>query len=368
MAEPMLRAWMHDSYRPRALYGDMPGGYVAEPAWPAPDASPRRFHLNAGVIGDQAGAEAALSVTCPQTLGSCTPIWGNNGNGAPECPLDQRPDDALSLVFDSAPLSQPLAFLGTPVVALDLAIDQPQGFVVVRLSEVLADGVVTQVSYGLMNLTHDAAHEVITPVVPGQRRRATVRLNDNGHRFAAGSRIRVAVSTALWPIVWPSPHPVRLTVFTGASTLTLPVRQDRAEDAKLAPLPPPEQSRVHPRVWVATPAPTVARTERDVATGALDFVHQEDDGTTRLGHGWIYGDVVRRRYHIDPDDPTSARVDWQGTQTYTRPGIFDIRIEATQSVSCTATEFIVHATLEAHRDDRPVFSRRWLEHIPRDGV
>ena len=44
---------------------------------------------------------------------------------APECPPDQRPDDALSLSFDSEPLAEDLAMLGAPLVALELAADRP---------------------------------------------------------------------------------------------------------------------------------------------------------------------------------------------------------------------------------------------------
>jgi len=368
MAEPMLRAWMHDSYPPRATHDDLPGGWVGEPDWPSPNTGNRRFHLNRDGLGDTPGPEEAAGVASPETAGACTPVWGNNGNGAPECPVDQRPDDSLSLVFDSTPLEQPMAFLGAPVLELEIAADQPLAFVVVRLSEVLEDGVVSQVSYGLANLCHDEAHETVTPLVPGARQRVRVKLNDNAHRFRTGSRVRVAVSNAFWPIVWPSPRAVELTVTTGISTLELPIRADRAEDAELKAPPHAEQSRIHPRAPVVAADPTVARFERDVATGALDFVHEEDDGTTRLHHGWTFGDRTRRRYHIEPDDPASARVDWHGLQTYIRPGVFDIRIEATQTMCCTETEFTIRATLDAVRDGRPVFSRRWLEHIPRDGV
>ena len=39
-------------------------------------------------------------------------------------------------------------------------------------------------------------------------------MNEIGHVFPAGHRIRLAISTAYWPIVWPSPRPVRLVVHT----------------------------------------------------------------------------------------------------------------------------------------------------------
>ena len=93
-----------------------------------------------------------------------------------------------------------------------------------RLSEVRTDGAVALVSYGILNLTHDEAHERVTRLVPGAPVAARLRLNDNAHRFAAGSRIRVAISTGLWPIAWPAPEPATLTVTAGRSTLTLPGR------------------------------------------------------------------------------------------------------------------------------------------------
>ena len=218
----------------------------------------------------------------PATVGRTNPIWLKNGDGSPECPLDQRADDAVSLCFDTEPLAEPLAFFGTPVVTLEVASDRPVAQVSARLSEVRADGAVALVSFGILNLTHDEAHERVTPLVPGAPVAVRLRLNDNAHRFAAGSRIRVAVATGLWPIAWPAPEPVTLTVTTGRSTLTLPVRPDRAEDAALRELPPAACTPLAPRTALRPAAPVVARMEEDLATGELAFVHVEDGGTTRL--------------------------------------------------------------------------------------
>ena len=134
------------------------GHWAAEPVWPSPDIETRRFALDADGastrLAAEPGPERALDLRCPETLGCCTHTWGHNGDAAAECPADQRPDDALSLCFDSEPLDEDLAILGAPVAHLDLAADRPNALIAVRLSEVLPDGASALISYGVLNLTH----------------------------------------------------------------------------------------------------------------------------------------------------------------------------------------------------------------------
>ena len=367
--EPMIRAWMHDSAPPAAVREQAPGGWVAEEAWPSPRIRERIWHLNPDGLGDGPGPERPLQVASPATIGRTNPIWLKNGDGSPECPIDQRADDAVSLCFDTAPLPKPLAFLGAPVVTLEVASDRPVAQVSARLSEVRADGAVALVSFGLRNLTHDETHERITPLVPGAPVTVRLQLNDNAHRFAAGSRIRVAIATGLWPIAWPTPEPVTLTVTAGRSTLTLPVRPDRAEDAALRELPPPASTPLAPRTALRPPTPVVARTEEDLATGELTFVHTEDAGTIRLDeNGWTYGNLIRRRFTIRPDDPLTASVELEGEDVYVRAGELDIQIRTRMRMTSDATSFHVHAHLEADEDGHRVFSRTWHETVPRDGT
>jgi hypothetical protein len=373
MDEPMLRVWMHGSEPPKARYGTRAGRWAAEPVWPSPDIEMRRFALNADDsstrLGREAGPERAVALRCPQDLGCCTLMWYHNGDDAAESPVDQRPDDALALCFDSEPLAENLPILGAPSVELELSADRPNAFVAVRLSEVLPGGASALISYGVLNLTHRAGHEKIAALELGRRYRVRVGLNDAGHVFAAGSRIRVALSTALWPILWPSPEPVTLTVYAGACGLELPARPRRPEDDALPDLPPAVMSRVEGRTLLRPPDPQVLRVERDVASGLVTFVHEEDGGLTRIDrHGWTFGGRTWRRYRIHPDDPASARIELASVDEYGREGALDVRIEARQLMTCDAEHFHIEARLEATEDGRPVFARSWREAIPRDGV
>ena len=98
-------------------------------------------------------------------------------------------------------------------------------------------------------------------------------------------------------------------------------------------------------------------------------MHEEDAGTTRLDtNGWTYGNLIRRRFTIRPDDPLTASVELEGEDTYGRERAPDIRIRTRMRMTSDATSFHVHTRLEADEDGRPVFSRTWRETIPRDGA
>ena len=125
---------------------------------------------------------------------------------------DQRIEAGGSLLFDSEPLAESIEILGAPLLELDIDCDRPQGLVAVCLSELLSDGAATRVSYGLLNLTHRESHEHPQALTPGEVYRVGVRLNDVGHRFERGNRIRVAISSAYWPIAWPSPEKTTLGI------------------------------------------------------------------------------------------------------------------------------------------------------------
>ena len=67
-----------------------------------------------------------------------------------------------------------------------------------------------------------------------------LELDGIAQAIPAGHRLRLALSPAYWPWLWPVPEPVTLAVHTAVSALVLPVRAPRAEDAELRPFEEPE--------------------------------------------------------------------------------------------------------------------------------
>jgi hypothetical protein len=74
------------------------------------------------------------------------------------------------------------------------------------------------------------------------------------------------------------------------------------------------------------------------------------------------------RYHIHPDDPTSACVDLSATESYGREGQLDARIVAHQTMTCDETHFVIEVKLDIFDGENEIYSRQWNERIARDGI
>ena len=367
LGEPMLRAWMQASEPPRARYESRAGRWVAEREWPSQRIRRISLCLADRRLTEATAPQEAVTVCSPQTVGLASGEWCPYGAG-PEMPTDQREDDAGSLTFDSEPLAEPVEILGGPSATLDLAADRPGGLVCVRLSDVFPDGTAARVTYGLLNLTHRDGHDSPTPLEPGRRYRVTVKLNDVAYAFPAGHRIRVSVSTAYWPLAWPSPERTTLTVFTGASRLDLPVRPPSPDDATLRPFGPAEGP---PPLDCEVRAPLRrGRVEirREGETGVAEVRVIRNLGAARirdvaLDFSWLGSET----YRIKPDDPLSAHGETERAVELRR-GDWRVRIRTRTALRATHETFRLDAELDAHEGEARVFSRNWHLTIPRDRV
>ena len=367
--EPPYRVWMAEQPLRRHVR-EAAGRWVAEERWPSPRIGTLRLALGARGLGDEGPGGAALRVHSPQDTGVAAGAWCAFGPAG--LPGDQREDDARSLCLDSEPLDERLEILGAPLVSMEIAVDRPVAFLAMRLNELAPDGASARVSYCLVNLGHDAGHERWTPVEPGARRRVRVALNDVAHAFAPGSRLRLALSTAYWPLVWPSPEPVELTFFAGSGALELPVRPPHPGDARLRPFGPAEGA-AGPEVVDLQPGGTRRSAGRDPATGAvvLRVVHDLDEAgepclsriepiDLEVGYG------VRVEHAVLPGDPLSARAEIEHASR-ARRGAWDVGTRTRTRVTADREHFRLEAELRAFEGGREVFARRWDERIPRAG-
>jgi predicted acyl esterase len=341
MDEPMLRGWMMDSVKPQSHYDVLPGRWVAEALWPPPGIKPRRLFLTDAGLQEEAAPLTVLAVCSPLTVGKCAGNWVPFGRGHDQAD-DQREDDMRSLVFETPPLEAPVEILGAPIVTLDVASDRPMANVVVRLCDVHPSGESLRVSYGVFNLAHRDGHEVPAPLAIGERYRVRIQLNDAGSVFPAGHRVRLAISTAYWPMVWPGPEKATLQIFGG--TLDLPVRPPATADALLSPLPGPESAPPE--------KPTLLR------RGGMHI-----ERIDRIG--LEIGTAGKRHYHVEEDDPLGAVAELQRTQTLSRDG-WQIRIETQMRLSCTHDTFLLKASLRAYEGEQEVCHREWDRTIARD--
>ena len=340
MDEPMVRAWMTDSVKPAPYHETLPGRWVAEPSWPPPESKSHRLFLTDDGLRPERAPLAARAVCSPQTVGKDAGSWCPFGRAADQAG-DQRADDARSLVFETPPLDETIEILGAAVVTLEIASDRPIANIAARLCDVHPSAESLRVSFGVQNLTHRDGHETPQPLVPGERYQIRIQLNDAGVVFPAGHRIRLALSTTYWPMIWPAPEVATLTIFGG--TLDLPVRPTQAADAALPLLPGPE---------TATPErPTVIR-----------------PGLVRIDRlGLELGTEGKFAFDITDDDPLSATAEMQRTETIQRDA-WQVRIETRMRLSSTRDAFLLQASLRAWEGAREVCHREWDRSIPRDLV
>jgi putative CocE/NonD family hydrolase len=369
MDEPMLRVWMQDSVPPSTSYDERPGRWLAESAWPSTRICEKDFRLGKGRLLDP-GSPAerdAVTVQSPLSVGQYGGKWCSY-LAPPDLPYDQREDDGGSLVFDSDELSERFEILGAPVASLEFTVSAPVAMVAVRLSDIAPDGSVARVSYGLLNLTHRDGHAEPKPLRPGQRYHAEVALNGIAHSFLPGHRIRVAISTSYWPLAWPPPEPVLLTVLLEESIVRLPIRpEDPALDGLLRPFSEPEG------------APAIATTQlepgeekwtvsRDLVTYASQMHVVKDLGTVHFED--IDLAVTRRAdewYSWTAEDFTSVRGEVLWHNEFRRAD-WNVRTETRTVLSCTRDDFYIHAELDAYEGAERILSRNWNTTIPRDCV
>jgi putative CocE/NonD family hydrolase len=379
MQEPMLRAWIQESVPPAAHHDMRLGYWAGETAWPSANVLEHSCRLGPHTLssptpgrptpGSGEQGSLALAIASPQSVGQHAGEWCPYGMGglSPELPLDQREEDGGSLVFDTEPLVTALTILGAPVVKLALEADQPQAIVAVRLNDLRPDGSDLRVTYGVLNLAHRDGHEQPEPLEPGRPVRVRIQMNETGHIFPAGHRLRLAISTAYWPIVWPSPRPARLVVHTGDSRLILPVRARQPGDARIR-FEPPVTGRETPRTVLQGPRQERTIT-RDVTSNEVVSTVVRDEGRSVIDEiGVEIGSTKKVVYRIRPDDPTSARIDLRETFLHRHRHGWDTFVEAQSALTSTPSEFLVEASLRAFDGGKPFFIKGWLERIPRDGA
>jgi len=362
---PAVRAYINTFGPADRTYCAQPGYWTAWDQWPDREIESRTLHLGQGGLGPRPG-DGTATVSSPLDIGLSGGVYCAGMRVDSDLPDDQDEDDARSVCFDSAPLDSDLTILGRPEITMTLTSDKPAAQLVLRLCDVAPDGSSRRVSFLPFNLAHRNGHDQADPLVPGEPVTVTVPLKTCGYRFRAGHRIRLAVSTSYWPLVWPTPEKPTLTVDLGASRLVLPALRN-PDAGRCDPLPPPPPK---PESDIEETAPPSSRYLLETLEDGGRILHYADDyGELRnKTHGLTVASQVEQKYSIHPDDPLSAVLEIQWCFTFRRDG-WQVRIESDGRM--TASLDALHLSRRVRALDglgKEVFDKRWSADIPRDGV
>ncbi|EDY55006.1 MULTISPECIES: CocE/NonD family hydrolase [Streptomyces] len=364
MREPLLRAYIGDSHPPATVLDTLPGRWVGEPAWPSP-------HVTTVAYGLQG---APVLVRSPQHTGVDAGRFRPVGNDA-DLPPDQREEDARSACFEFA-TGEETWVLGRPRVRLRVTSEVSRGQVVARLCDVAPDGSSTLVTRGVLNLSARHGQDRTVPWEPGATQEVAFELNGIGHAFPPGHRIRLAVSSAYWPWIWPQPgSQAGFTLEPAGSFLELPVRAREAA-SDIAFEEPEQSGPLDVTRGVAADGWSPATLDeprperlvvRDVAKGEWRLEVDPRYGGTRVyPDGLEITEDALETYTIDEQDPLSARTRSDWTIRLHRPELaWDTTVRTRAEITCDRTDFHTSDEVVCTAGDEVVFHRTWEKRIPR---
>jgi hypothetical protein len=367
LLEPDFAVYIRDYSPPDPALAKVPGHWRWEDGWPIARIENRHWYAQADnslspELAEQTTHKMIYKPSMGIEGGGQTMWWGS-------VTPDQQAMDDDSLVYDSEALDAPLEILGRPIAKLQVSADAPRANWVVRISDVAPDGQVTQVAGAAFNGTHRNSARDPEDIVPGELFALDINLHFTSWVFPKGHRIRVAVSNAQWPMLWPTAMPMTSTLAIGGETGT----------QVLLPVVPPGKERV-PDFKSPVPSPTLAGFEtldagnitgyaaitsiqHDPATGEA-FGVATNTGATRYPWG-----IERFEEEIEhrTSDANPARTSVTGRYKLIEE-LKDRTLEFEQTVEFTSDEENFY--LNFHRwvlvNGELFKEKTWEETIPRD--
>ena len=180
-------------------------------------------------------------------------------------PLDQRADDRRSLCFETRPLESGVDLIGCAELLAAVQKSTRDGQLVCRLCDVDELGRSCLVAWGALNLSLDETLDSHLSAAENTRLPVRLRLPSTVYHFAAGHRLRLALSSSYWPLIWPTSEDPNLRL-EGGFRLTLPCAL--SSDMASAPFPEPRGLPAQ-KSWRQISEPEMSSTQLHECGGAL---------------------------------------------------------------------------------------------------
>jgi hypothetical protein len=348
MAMPRLTTFIRTE--PPFDTGTVKGRWRAEASWPPADTESQTVPLSGLTHG-------RTTWSGPQWVGAHAPAWDRSGVES----SDPTPDDRRSMTFETVPAASPVEILGSPVVQVRMTTDRSVGLVAGRLSVVQPDGRAHLICRGSRNLAFPLNLSSPSRPVPGVPIDIRLVLGATSCVVAGGSRLRLALAGADFPIVWPPPETFTLAIDPTASRLVLPLVPSRpASDwLDIPSAPPPPAAPIEPIDSDAT-----WRVEdRD---GATIFTRSTAVSELQPTRDRLVFDFDQSWSVSVDEDPSSTRASSKAVFRLARPGWRATTTATLAIAGGDPLELVIEVTAD-HGDQR-IFSRRQVERIPRTWV
>jgi len=364
--EPMANVYVQTWRPPDPDLTELPGHWRSETALPPERTRQQVLYCGSGPgLAAEPGPDASVQLRYVPSAG----IEGGHWWG--ELTADQRGADAYSLVFDSAPLGDDLEVLGLCRVEIHGRADASPLNWFARVSDVAPDGTATLVAGGGRSDRPDPLRDPAEPV-PGPGGAGgdpapdwlPLPLHACSWVFPRGHRIRLAISNAMWPMIWPTPHPATATVRLGATgtRLVLPVVPAESRPVPVLGEPEPGERAAGVSGWGEVLPVRWTLVRDDKGTAAISW-----RGTAGSEYPW--GRVVDEeylRYEVADDRPAEASARGEARTEVHLPGrllVFSSALDLDGDAESLRYRF----RRELRRDGVLIRERQWERRFRRDG-
>ena len=359
MQDPRFTVFVREGHGPNIQLEMTPGRWVCAD-WPLKDTVWQRYYPNRnGILSAKPDNPAEQELRYVPSSGVATGFWWGEPTG------DMRPDDAGSLVYDSLILENKIEIIGFPRVHLRVSSSAPLAHWIARLEDVQPDGTVSLVTGAVLNGSQHKSRLEPEYLEPGKTYDILFDLHFTTWTFQPGHRIRLSLSNALFPMIWPTPDPMTAKFFLGKdrSFLELPSVSREKWKAPSFRSPEPREQRPDARslgggVWPQGRY----EVKRDMWTSKVSVEWEGPRDFEIQGRRFLT--YEKNYFETNDEQPADSkfqgeaghRIEFEGRRLYLRTRI-DLRSDK--------ENFYATFTREIFENDILVRKKQWKETFPR---
>ncbi len=359
MEEPRFAVFVRDSHLPDPGLRMTPGHWRYE-EWPIQRTERTRFYPreNHG-LGLEAGESGLDRLKYIPSSGTAALYWWGDPTG------DMKQDDVGSLVYDSDILDEDLEIIGFPRVRLQVSADAKLAHWTARLEDVHPDGNVSLVTGGVLNGAQRDSRLAPQYLTPGEIYELDFPLHFTTWTFRKGHRIRLAVSNAQFPMIWPTPYPMTTQLFygSGATSLELPVIPFASVSVPEFPIPEAREDRTDARLLDSPGWPYEHTVTRDL-TQFTTRIELEAEKRWEIS-GSRYTSIEKLAYQTDDSDPARSSFFGEGGHII-RIGNRLLELKFLVSLVSDEENFHVKIIRQIFEEQKLIRTRRWEASFPRE--
>lgn len=354
MAEPKMTTYLQDAAPPQASYSERKGQWISEDDW-----SSNRTLVSFHLTTDRKLSPKAITDTTTQTINSPLTTGKHSGEFCiiwlgPEFPTDQRQDDSQSICFETEPLDEDFALSGAGKISLYLSNTHQKGQIIARLNDIAPDGSATRMTYCVVNLNNP--QQIIKKHI------LNIQLDDVAYKIPKGHKIRLSLSNAYFPLVWPSTTHQPIEFIPALSTLKLPLH---LLNNIITPTFKQPESATPCHVEYLRDSKSTRTVNEDIMSGKVTTEIFDDFGR------YIFKDfdftveqICQESYSILPNDPYSAQSTQKWFYSATR-GSWKVSIDSEIVIHADKEWFYIKATQKAYENDACIHKQAWDEKVKR---